>query len=372
MAIGSVTITQINNAKGQFRECERTFLYVGAGAAGAQSGILSIGAGSNLDTLLGTGTSSLKTQVAAAIANAQDSNFFCYAIALAVDQSWQTAALAALEKPYDLNVEAVVVCDPVTAGADLTAAQSFASQVISRYAKFVAVHMCCTGIAAEETWSAYATRVKAILTGAAADRVSVTPLLHGNNLGVVCGRLCNPSASIADTPMRVMTGAVIGLGPAPVDSAGAPLDMPMIKDLADASFSVPQWYPGYDGIYWADHPLLDAEGGDFEVYEYRRIIDYLARRVRIRAIQRIGDRRLNSTKSSIEQNRTYFSGPMRDAAKTMVVAGVEYPAMIYSPGDDAVEITWTSKTEVAIALTAQPYNCPKKITVWLGLDLSNE
>ncbi|WP_176013057.1 DUF2586 domain-containing protein [Victivallis sp. Marseille-Q1083] len=372
MAIGSVTVTQVNDSQGAFKQCEKTFLYVGTAADGAQAGILTVGAGSDLDSLFGAGASNLKTQLAAAVANAQDTEFFAYAIALEADEDWKTAVLAALEKPHDLNVEAIAVCDPVSSQAEVLAAQSCAESIVSRYAKFVFVNLCCASIGSAESWSAYLAKLKELNTGVAADRVAIVPLLHGNNLGAVCGRLCNPSASIADTPMRTMTGAVTGLGAAPVDGPGAPLDMPTIKALAEARFSVPQWYPGYDGIYWADHPMLDAEGGDFQVVEYRRIIDYLARRVRIRAIRRIGDRRLNSTAASIAQNKTYFAGPLRDAAKSFVMGGIEFPAMIYPPGDDAIAITWTGKTEVAIAITAQPYNCPKKITVYLGLDLSND
>ena len=64
--------------------------------------------------------------------------------------------------------------------------------------------------------------------------------------------------------------------------------------------------------------------------------------------------------------------PLRDAAKSIVIAGVEVPALIQPPEDGDINITWTSITEVAIAITAKPYNCPKKITVYLGLDLSGE
>lgn len=372
MAVGSVTVTQVNQNQGSFKEVERTFLYLGTAGTGAQKGILRIGAGSNLDTLLGADASNLKTQLSAAIANANDTDFFAYAIALGADEDWKTVAMAALEKPDDLNVEGIVICNPVSSAAEVTAAQTFATNVVSAYAKFITVYLAVPGIAEAETWAAYCTKIKAYLDGIAADRVTVTPLLHTNNLGVVCGRLCTRAADIADSPMRVATGALVALGADPKDSTGAPLDMPTIRTLSEARFSVPQWYPGYDGMYWADHPVLDAEGGDFQVIEYRRIIDYLARRVRILAIKRIADRRLNSTKASISQNQTYFARVLRDAAKSRVVAGKEFPGMIQDPPADAVTITWISKTEVAIDLIAQPYNCPKKIRVTLGLDLSNE
>ena len=374
MSIGSVGIVQLNNAQGAFKQPEKTFLYVGtAGAGGTATGVTTIGAGSDLDALFGSGVSNLKTQLAAAIKNSGDENFFAYACPLGASEDYVTAVKRLLAKPADLNVEAVVVCDPVTANAEVAAAQQLAEYIRTAYAKFVFIALCSAGIDAEtQTWGAYATAVKAIISGSVADRVSLTPLLWPDTLGAVCGRLANPQASIADTPMRVKTGAVTLSGALPVDSAGAPLDMTTIKDLADNRISVPQWYDGYDGIYWADMPLLDAEGGDFQVVEYRRIIDYIARRVRILAIRRIGDRALNSTAVSIAQNKTYFMRPLRDAAKSIVIAGVEVPALIQPPEDGDINITWTSITEVAIAITAKPYNCPKKITVYLGLDLSGE
>ena len=38
------------------------------------------------------------------------------------------------------------------------------------------------------------------------------PQLHGNNVGVLAGRLANHAVSIADSPMRTETGSVLGLG----------------------------------------------------------------------------------------------------------------------------------------------------------------
>jgi len=372
MAIGTVSVVEVNNHQGAFVDVERTALFVGVGAAGAQSGVLSVGAGSDLDALFGSAASSLKTQVAAAIANAADDNFFAYAIALSGNETWTDAVYAALDKPVDANPELIVVCDPVAAAAAVTAAQTLASQVLASFAKFVTVHLCTAGIAAEQSWSEYVTAQKAITNGIVADRVSVTPLLHGNNLGVVVGRLCSRAASIADSPMKVSTGAVVALGESPVDENGAALTMATLTELANARFSVPEWYPGYEGVYWADHPLLDAEGGDFTVVENRRVLDYLARRVRIRAIQRIGDRRLNSTARSIAENKAYFAGPLRDAAKAVAAGIFEYPAMIEPPDADSIGIVWTDRTHVAVAITARPYSSPKAITLYLALDLSNE
>ena len=373
MGVGSVTIVQVNNNQGSFTDAERVFLYIGAIADPALKGeIIPISAQSDLDQLLGAGTSQLKTQIAAARQNARSNNFVCYAFGIDVAEDWKEVLYAALEKPLDLRIEAVALCTPVTTKAEVEACNAAAIECLSRFAKFICIHAAVGGILATETWAEYLVRIGALVANVVASRVSLVPLLQGNNLGAVCGRLCDPSVSIADTPMRVATGALVGLGDDPVDETGAPLTSAHIVTLAGMRFSVPQWYAGVDGMYWADHAMLDAEGGDYQVYENIRVMDYLSRQVRVLAIGRIADRRLNSTSQSISANTTYFMRPLRAAARTITIGGIEQPSMIQPPDDNAISITWTSQTEVAIAITAKPYNCPKSITVFMGLDLSGE
>jgi len=375
MGVGSVTIVQVNNNQGVFTEVERMFLFVGTiGDAAKRGKLIPIDSASKLDDLLGTAASELKTQISAARSNARSDNWVCYAYGIdPATNDWKAIVKALLDHPTDLNIEAVILCTPVKTKAEVEACHTLAIDCLAAYAKFITVHAAVAGIdAATETWSDYFARVGALVDNVAAPRVCLVPLLHGNNLGVVAGRLCDPAVTLADTPMRVATGALVGLGEAPVDKDGAALNTATIKTLATMRFSVPQWYTGYDGMYWADHATLDAEGGDYEVYEYQRVIDYLSRRVRILAIFRVADRRLNSSDSSIAANKTYLMRPLREASHSITIGGIEQPGMIEPPTDDAITITWTSMTEVAIAITAKPYNCPKKITVFLGLDLSGE
>lgn len=378
MAIGSVTIVKVDGMQGNFNEVERVFLYLGKIADPDLAGqIIPIGGNTDLDQALGAGESELKTQIAAARQNVQSDQFACYAVGVPTDQDWKEVLYAALDKPADLNIEAVVLCTPLESKLEVQECMAAASEVLARFAKFIAVIGCVTGIdKSSETWGSYITRISALVDGVAAERVCVVPLLHGNDLGCVAGRLCNPAVSVADSPMRVATGALVGLGVSeddiePVDSAGAPLTMTTISALADARFSVCQWYAGYDGTYWADMATLAAEGSDYAVYENLRVVDYCARRVRILAIARIADRRLNNTAQSISANETCFMRPLREASRTVVLNGVELPAMIQPPQDGDITITWISRTEVSIAISARPYNCPKKITVYMGLDLSN-
>lgn len=373
MAIGKVTVVKTDGMQGSFAEAERVFLYMGKiGDPDLAGEVIAIGGASDLDEVLGAGESDLKTQITAARQNARSENWVCYAYGLADGTDWKEVLYTLLDKPSDLNIEAVVLCTPFESKAEVTAAYAAASEVLSRFAKFITVIGCCSGIDAEtETWGTYVTRISALADGVAAERVCIVPLLHGNDLGCVAGRLCDPGVSIADSPMRVATGALVGLGDAPEDKNGAALVMATIEQLSGKRFCVPQWYPGYDGVYWADMMTLAAEASDFQVWENLRVLDYCARRVRILAIARIADRRLNNTAQSISANQTYFMRPLLEASHPIQMGKTELPAMIQPPKDGDITITWTSRTEVAIAITARPYHCPKKITVYLGLDLSN-
>lgn len=371
MGIGSVTIVKVDGNQGAFNEVERLYLYLGKIADPDLTGeIIPISGNTDLDQVLGVGESELKTQITAARQNARSTNFAAYAIGVGNDQDWKEVLYAALDKPADLNIEAAVLCTPLTSKLEVESCQAAAAEVLARFAKFITVIGCVSGIEGTESWGQYITRVNALINDVAAERVMVAPLLHGNDLGCVCGRLCDPGVSVADSPMRVATGALIGLGEAPVDKDGTPLTMAVISELANKRFCVPQWYAGYDGTYWADMSTLAVEGSDYSVYENLRVVDYCARRVRILAISRIADRRLNNTAVSISANQTYFMRPLREASHPIVLNGVELPATIMPPQDGDITITWTSRTDVSIAVAVRPYNCPKKITVFLGLDLT--
>ncbi|MBU9838384.1 DUF2586 family protein, partial [Rahnella aceris] len=90
-------------------------------------------------------------------------------------------------------------------------------------------------------------------------------------------------------------------------------------------FSVPMWYPDYDGYYWADGLTLDAEGGDYQAIEYLRIADKAARRVRLQAIAKIADRSLNSTPSSIAAHQALFAKVLREMSVASQINGITFP-----------------------------------------------
>ena len=199
----------------------------------------------------------------------------------------------------------------------------------------------------------------------------LVPTLFGNEAGVIAGRLANRAVTIADSPCRVQTGALLDLGSAekPKDKEGAEITLAHLKALEMARYSVPMWYPDYDGYYWADGRTLDAEGGDYQVIEYVRIVDKAARRIRLQAIAKIGDRSFNSTSASTEYHKTYFSAVLREMSKSATIAGKTFPGECMPPKEGDIEIVWKSKTKVAIYIKVRPYDCPKEITVNIFLDL---
>uniref|UniRef100_UPI0035687752 DUF2586 domain-containing protein n=1 Tax=Shewanella sp. TaxID=50422 RepID=UPI0035687752 len=238
--------------------------------------------------------------------------------------------------------------------------------------RFVSGLVAVPGIdAATQTWAAYEAAQVALVAGLANHLIIPVPQLHGNNVGVLAGRLCSYSVSIADSPMRVATGAVMGLGAVPVDSADSPLSLATLNTLATARFSVPQWYPDFEGTYWGDGSTLDAAGGDYQYIENIRVVHKASREVRILAIRRIGNRALNSTPNSIELNKAYFMKPLRAMSKSTTILGNLFPGDITPPIDGDIEIVWPTNKSVVIYMVVRPYNSPKSITVNIMLDLSS-
>jgi hypothetical protein len=373
MATGKVIITQDNNFGGTITGVERKVLIIGIGGASAVNDVLHvINQQTDLDAILGAEDSELKTNIEATRLNAGP-NFTGYVIPILATggtYTWDTALEFALDAPNDINVELVMLTTPMTSVNDVDLYQAACVSAQNVFAKYISIHAAVPGIDGSETWAAYLAATLALQTGKVANRVYLVPQLHGNNLGVVVGRLINDAFSLADSPMRVRSGSVIGLGVSPQDFNGNALTMAHIEALADARFSVPQTYTGFDGTYWADHSSLDAEGGDFMVYEHLRVIDYVTRRVRLKAIQKIADRELNSSESAIAAHEGFFMQPIFDAAKETVVNGVSKPGLVQTPQDGDIVINFKSATEVDIYMMAAPVNCPKKISAHISLDLN--
>ncbi len=370
MATGKVEVNNLNLGQGGIPEIERHLIYIGrTDNAELQGKVTRVNNMTNLDDVVAD--DALGANVKAAQLNGKQ-NWTGAIFGLAADATWQEAVDIANRTD---SFEGVCIVDVVTDKADFTAMQDKATELTSKLGRWVFFLAACPGITAEgegaQTWSDYETAMLTLVKDVAANLVTPVPLLNGNNVGVLGGRLCDRAVTVADSPMRVATGSLLGLGEMPVDSAGKPLEMSTIAALAEARYSLPQWYADMEGIYWTDGSTLEAKGGDYQFLEYVRPVHKLNRRVRIKAIRRIADRILNSTPPSIELNRTYFSKDMRDMSKTTEIGGIQFPGEIMPPRDEDVSIQWMTKTKVNIGLMVRPHNCPKHIVVNIGLDLSN-
>ena len=367
MSLGKVQVNNLNLGQGDISAIERHFLFIGrAGDAAEESQLFSIGAQTDLSKTFAD--SPLRDQLIAAQKNA--------------GQNWTAAVypLAELETIIDAidranevqSFEMVVVCNEQKTSAEITAIHDHLESLKATLGRFVSALIAVPGIdVATQTWPAYEAATVALQAGIAAHLVVPVPQLHGNNVGVLAGRLCDRSVSIADSPMRVATGSVLGLGAAPVDSESEPLSLATLETLANARMSVPQWYSDFEGTYWSDAQTLDAEGGDYQYLEHLRPVHKASREVRVLAIRRVANRALNSTPNSIELNKAYFMKPLRAMSKSTTILGTQFPGEIQPPIEGDISIVWTTNKTVVIYMVLRPYNSPKEITVNIMLDLSS-
>lgn len=382
----NVTINQLNQRQGKINEVERTVLFVGNAATG-DGDLVALNSQSDIDTALTDASEALREVVRAAKVNAGQ-NWQAYALLVAAGNSTATWP-SAIESVQDLiSVEGVVaVTQLADASEGRTTIEAFSAlreTLVSKLGRWVWFVLTASGpltipgsgAKPGVTWADYLKFQSALAKDIAAHAVQLVPSLWGNEAGVLAGRLCNRSVTIADSPARVKTGAIVGLGiessDLPVDSAGIEIDLAQLRAMHDLRYSVPMWYPDYEGIYWADGLTLDVKGGDYPVIEYLRIVDKAARRVRIQAIAKIGDRSLNSTPASIASHKTYFSKTLREMSRSTQINGVTFPGEIKPPQEGDVEITWTDTETVQIYLVVRPYESPKSITVSIMLDSSLE
>lgn len=366
----SVEINQLNQYQGTPTEIERVVLFVGVGATHAGT-LQPLNSNTNLDTVLGADDSVLKSNIAAARRNA-GSNWFAYVAILAADAETDDWVAAVKSAQQTASVEGFVLCMDISTKADINAAVTLRADLIGKNSRWLWAILSVAGPDETETWAQYNTKLATLQDGIAGPSVQLVPRLWGNEPGVLAGRLCNRSVTIADSPARVRTGALVDMGrdELPVDSTGAPLDLAVLQALNANRYSVPMWYVDYDGLYWSDGLTLEVDGGDYSVIEYLRTVDKAARRVRLLSIPKIADRSLNSSDSSIAAHETYFSKPLREMAISSQINGVTFPGEVKPPKDGDVVITWLNSTKVQIFMTARPYASPKEISIGILLDTS--
>lgn len=367
MSLGKVQVNNLNLGQGDISAIERHFLFIGrAGDAAEESQLFSIGAQTDLSKTFAD--SPLRDQLIAAQKNAgQNWTAAVYPLAEA------ETIIDAIDRANEVqSFEMVVVCNEQKTSAEITTIHDHLESLKATLGRFVSALIAVPGIdVATQTWPAYEAATAALQAGIAAHLVVPVPQLHGNNVGVLAGRLCDRSVSIADSPMRVATGSVLGLGAAPVDSESEPLSLATLETLANARMSVPQWYSDFEGIYWSDAQTLDAAGGDYQYLEHLRPVHKASREVRVLAIRRVANRALNSTPNSIELNKAYFMKPLRAMSKSTTILGTQFPGEIQPPIEGDISIVWTTNKTVVIYMVLRPYNSPKEITVNIMLDLSS-
>ncbi|WP_392433190.1 DUF2586 domain-containing protein [Yersinia sp. HM-2024] len=381
----TVTLNQLNQRQGRINEVERTVLFIGSAAADSDNpgDLIALDSQSDIDVVLVDADIDLRENVRAGQRNGGQ-NWQAYAIILPTDAQPGDDVQAIINAQLHLSVEGIVCTIPITdINAGRTKINLYASlraDLANKYGRWawsmltVASPTGQKELLTEMTWSEYLAFMAELETSIAAESVQLVPALWGNEAGVLAGRLCNRSVTVADSPARVKTGALIGLGintaDMPVDSNGVEVTLAHLRAMHDLRYSVPMWYPDYEGMYWADGRTLDVVGGDFQKIENVRIVDKASRRVRIQAIAKICDRSMNSTPGSIAAHQTYFARTLRDMSHSVQVNGETFPGEVKSPQAGDVVITWSDSETVSIYIVVRPYGSAKTITVGIMLDES--
>ncbi|WP_350307134.1 DUF2586 domain-containing protein [Photorhabdus viridis] len=366
-----VQVNQVNQLQGETREIERVLLFVGTGKINVGKTI-AVNTQTDFDSVLGAAQTVLKRHVLAAMANAgQNWSGYIHVLSESEDELAFVEAVTSAQRI--VSIEGYTLTVGATK-AIIKAAQTLRANTMAKFGRWQWAILAVDGTQAKETWADYVTRLAELQKGEAVASVQLVPCLWGNEAGVLAGRLCNRAVTVADSPARVQTGALMDLGSTdfPKDGTGQPIDLATLQALEKLRFSVPMWYPDYDGMYWSDGRTLDVEGGDYQSIENLRVVDKVARRVRLQAIAKIADRSLNSTPGSVATHQAYFARTLREMSRSTEINGVTFPGEVKSPKDGDVVITWRNKNTVEIYITVRTYECPKGISVSLLLDSSLE
>lgn len=373
--LGTVSVSSKNGYQNTINEVERRFLFIGKTTVEAlQNKVTHLDSRTDITSLfvIANGKTSkntqLKDQLIAAQLNAKN-NWTASVIGLKSDGDWKTALNMANNL---MSYEAVVLTDPMATKADIEAVSAEMAAVESRDARYMFAMVCTAPILPTQSWSEYEAHLNELVDGVNASRVMCIPTLCENNLGILAGRLCDRSVTIADSPMRVKTGPLLGMGQFPVDKDSAPFPYEMLTALDAKRLSVPQTYPGEHGWYWADGNTLDLDTGDFKVIEHLRIVLKACRNVYKIALPTIADRALNSSPQSIEFNKSLYMKPLLQMAAPVKINNVSFPGEIWPPKDSAVEINWITDKKTEIFVTVRPIDSQKDISIGVGIDLTKQ
>lgn len=364
--IPKVSINALDMKNGAPNEIEKMALFVGVGSNVGR--LTSVSADSDLEKLFGD--SELAAQLKTAKLNAGN-NWFAYVYELA-DSDYDVVR-AVKEANQQISVEYVVnTYSALLDKSKVQALQNLHQELLGAYGRRIFFIQAVRGINAnDDTWQSYVAEIGALTEGLDCNHVMLVPELMGYDVGALAGRLANSAITVADTPARIKTGALLGLKNVdkPTDSTNVRLDLSHIQALAQKRFTSIMWYPDYDGIYWTKGLTLATEGSDYQLIENVRVVDKVARRVRLKAIAKIGDRSFNSTLSSTESHKTYFADVMREMSISTQIGTEHFPGECHPPSEDSVAITWLNKEEVKIYIKVRPIDCPTDIEANIFLDL---
>lgn len=374
MTFPQVQVNQIDLAQSAPNEIERHLLFISyAPLENYTPGFYTLNTQTDLDKI----TSSAGDDIRAAMMNAGQ-NWSASVYFMDSDEKWQDIVKKCQQ--YG-SFEGVVLLEDFAdwneeeSGFSLTKsakeAAALRQELIATYGRWTWFILPIKNpVGGDMTWQQYSAALTQWQTGLVADGVMLVPRLYENLPGVIAGRLCNRLVTIADTPARVLTGSLVYVGNATKDKNGETVTADIVQALDAARYSVPVTYADFEGIYWNDGPLLAAKGSDYQSIRILRIVDKVARQVRLLAIRNIGNRSLNSTPASMEYNKMVFAKPLRTMAKSSTINGVSFPGEVYSPKEGDVVITWIDSTHVNIYVQVRPTECPLVIVVNVMVDLS--
>ncbi|MGE6433144.1 DUF2586 domain-containing protein [Shewanella baltica] len=381
--LGSVTVTNRNQHQNTLNEVERFLLFVGKTSASALHNTPTfLNAQTDLAALFAVDSNpGVKKFAKSSAAIAPDNSFQqVLAAQLNAGAGWQAVFIgvpdgSTWEAAVDLallhnNVEGMVICDPLVSISDFERVSAKVAEVEAKLARWMFAITTIAPISPEQSWPDYVQAAKAIVTDFAGSRVLCVPPLFGNEQGILAGRLCARSVTIADSPMRVKTGPLLGLTTPPLDKDGKAMPDTIFAELDKARFSVVQTYPGEAGWYFADGNTFDVETGDFKVIEHLRVVLKACRNVYKIAIPTIADRGLNSSPNSIANNKRLYMKPLLQMAAPVVINNVKFPGEIEPPHDGAISINWITHNKTEIYVSVRPVGCQKDISIGVGIDLS--
>lgn len=383
MAQGSVTITNRNLAQNEAAGVEKRLLFIGE-AEKLKGTVTAVNTQSDFTDLFGTSDMLVSNLEAARLNGGQ--TWEARVLVLDKDQDDVLTADNILaienmvEKIATAEVEGIVICSMHLDGelkALAEAMQAVCAKLIDTYAQPMFCLVPTTPFT-ETDWPTFIANVDTQISSVAAERILVVPETHDGyvNIGILAGRLCRHDVSIADKPMKVLTGAVAGLGDPLVlgggeVEAGSEISLADLAAMDQKRLTVPQMYIGKPGWFWGDANTLADPNSDYKVLENVRITDYAGRRIRMRTINMIGDRSINSTPESMDYTQGQLIKILNRMSRSAVVNGKPEPGMIETPKPDAIVLHWADNNLLDIFYSLKPFDVPVTINNTITIDLSD-